>query len=295
MGNPGDTEQWAEKVIVSNRHAANHPASDYIRHVRALGEVRGPDAALAMLVRYEKEVPGVRQAVGTHAIRTTLLVRQLAQEITRLQHLATSVRERREMMLGDMRNRIAGLLQMVEKAEVPVGENIYVSEALLEADRVDGSVERAVDGLLQGEFLPANMGSPAWRNDVEAALLMRTENAIRAGLQLMRTGQTEEAVSMLEGLMAYAHEQLRPQLYANLAMACLHAGKKAPGHPLRWVGVEALTRLGFAASDSERLPRLREQYEDWPLTSSPPEAASPQRGVASFDTAGEQAVTQVNP
>ncbi len=254
--------QWAGKVVDANKFAMVQDYTDHARLVRGLVNAGQLDKAVSSLARFENEIPQVRQSASVQAAKARTLAAQIDHETHALQDMPASIRDRRMAHVKERQARLDELVGGLEHLEHRPEEAAFLSEAYMATGREEQAARSAAHALAHGCPLPPGMGSEAWRQQVATQTAEKTRARIKEGLDLLRAGQTREALSLFMHLVEHTPADLTPQLLANVVSTVVILRQKGEASASEFMPFArtALERLKHEYPDYERLPGLLQAF-----------------------------------
>jgi len=261
FGEDNRVVHWSNKVVDANKFAVTQDFTDHARLVRSLVKSGQMDKATATLVRFEAELPQVKQSASVQASKGYLLAKQIEKEKLELASLPESIKSRRLALLAEKESRLQTLVTSLSGLEQSAKEAVFVSEAYMAAGHSDKAAESAATAMANGQSLLPGMGDSSWLDEVKAQAVTKTKARILDGLNLLRANKTKEALMLFMELVEHTPPDLTAQLLANVVttvVALRHKGQNVTEFmPAARV---ALERLKEKYPNYERLPGLIESF-----------------------------------
>ncbi len=261
FGEDNRVVHWSNKVVDANKFAVTQDFTDHARLVRSLVKSGQMDKATATLVRFEAELPQVKQSASVQASKGYLLAKQIEKEKLELASLPESIKSRRLALLVERESRLQTLVTSLSGLEQSAKEAVFVSEAYMAAGHSDKAAESAATAMANGQRLLPGMGDSSWLDEVKAQAVTKTKARILDGLNLLRANKTKEALMLFMELVEHTPPDLTAQLLANVVttvVALRHKGQNVTEFmPAARV---ALERLKEKYPNYERLPGLIESF-----------------------------------
>ncbi len=262
VGDDARAIQWAGKVIETNKFALVQDFTDHARLLRSLVKSGQLDKATATAAGFEKEMPQIKQSACVQAAKIYTLTTQITAEAATLADAPASIKERRQAQLAEKQARVEGLVTSLASLEVDPAESVFVIEALMATDQVDKAAEVAAAAMAHGHVLPAGMGDPEWLKQVEEQAVAKTRARIKDGLDLLRAGQTLDALNLFMRLVDHTPVDLTAMLLANVVSTVVTLRQKGGQvNDILPFARTALERLKQEHPDYERLPGLIQSFE----------------------------------
>ncbi len=264
----GRMVQWAGKVVDANKFALVQDYTDHARLLRGLVNSGQHDKAMSSLVRFEAEIPQIKLSASVQAAKACTMAAQIASEISALENIPGSVRERRMAMVAEKQARLDSLVTSLAGLEQRPEDAAFVTEAYMSTGHEDKAAQTAAFALAHGCALPPGMGDAEWQKKVEVQAAEKTRARIKEGLDLLRGGNTRQALNLFMQLVEHTPVDLTAQLLANVVstVAILRQKGEAANEFMPFART-ALERLKHEYPDYERLPGLIRSFE---LHDNPP-------------------------
>jgi len=262
VGDDGRVVQWAGKVIDANKFALAQDFTDHARLLRGLVKTGQADKATAAVVRFETEIPLIKQSASVQAAKTYSLATQIASETAAIANLPTDLKQRRMAMLADKKARLDDLAASLEKLDARPEEAIFLADAHMSTGNTARAAEVSASAIAHGHTMPADMGDTAWQKQVEEQAVLKTRARIKEGLDLLRSGKSREALNLFMQLVNHTPADLTATLLANVVSTVVALRQK--GEPVNEIlpfARIALERLKHEHPDYERLPGLIQSFE----------------------------------
>ncbi len=261
-GNEDRLVAWAGKVVDANKFALSQDFIDHARLVRGLANSGQLDKATSTLMRFEAEIPQIKQSASVQAAKACTLAAQIASETSALDGVPSSIRDRRMAMVAEKQARLDSLVGSLAELKPSPAETLFVTEAYLSTGHAELATHAAATALAHGYVLPPSIGSANWLREVEIHAAEKTRIRIKDGLNLLRCGKTREALNLFMQLVEHTPADLTPQLLANVVstVVILRQKGEATNEFLPFART-ALERLKHEYPDYERLPGLILSFE----------------------------------
>lgn len=261
----GDDErvvQWADKVINANKFALVQDYTDHARLLRSLVKSGQLDKATATAVRFEADIPQIKQSACVKAAKTYALATQIAGETAALADAPASVKERRMEILAEKQQRLETMSAELATMESRPEEVVFVAEAHMVTGHAERAADVAATALAHGQRLPAEMGDPAWLEQVAIQAVEKSRGRIKDGLNLLRAGKNHEALNLFMQLVDHTPPDLTTMVLANVVSTVVALRQKGEtvSEILPFARI-ALERLKHEHPDYERLPGLIQAFE----------------------------------
>lgn len=262
VGDESRVVQWGGKVIDANKFALEQDFTDHARLLRGLVKTGQVDKAIAATVRFETEIPQLKKSACVQAAKTFTLATQIANETAALADLPVAMKERRMAMLADKQARLDTLAASLDKLESSPEEASFIAEAHMSVGQTEQAAEVYAAAMAYGHALPADMGDSAWQKQVEEQAVQKTRLRIKEGLDLLRAGQTRDALNLFMQLVDHTPADLTATLLANVVSTVVVLRQKGEqvNEILPFARI-ALERLKQEHPDNERLPGLIQSFE----------------------------------
>ena len=254
--------QWGGKVIDANKFALAQDFTDHARLLRGLVKSGQADKATAAMVRFETEIPHIKQSACVQAAKVYTLATQLAEETAALATAPAGMKERRMAILADRQSRLSELTARLDKLETRPEEAVFLAEAHIATGQTERAAEVAAAAMAHGHHLPGSVGDDDWRRQVETQAVQKTRARIKEGLDMLRVGKTRDALNLFMQLVNHTPADLTAMLLANVVSTVVMLRQK--GEPVNEIlpfARIALERLKHEHPDYERLPGLIETFE----------------------------------
>jgi hypothetical protein len=249
-------------VVDANKFALVQDYTDHARLVRGLVNTGQYDKAVSSLLRFENEIPQVRQSASVQAAKARTLAAQIAHETRSLEGVPASVRDRRMAMVAEKQARLDHLVESLAGLEHRPEEATFVSEAYMATGRDDQAAQTAAHAVAHGYPLLPGMGDDAWLKKVAAQAAEKTRARIKEGLDLLRAGRTRDALNLFMLLVEHTPVDLTAQLLANVVSTVVILRQKGEAaNEFIPFARTSLERLKHEYPDYERLPGLIKAFE----------------------------------
>ena len=264
VGDDGRVVQWGGKVIDANKFALAQDFTDHARLIRSLVKSGQADKATVATVRFETEIPQIKQSACVQAAKTYTLATQIANDTAALANLPPALKERRMALLAEKQARLTDLSASLEHLESRPEEAIFIAEAHISTGQNDRAAEISAAAVAHGHSMPASMGDAAWQKQVEEQAVLKTRARIKEGLDLLRGGKTRDALNLFMQLVNHTPSDLTATLLANVVSTVVVLRQKGEQvNDIIPFARIALERLKHEHPNYERLPGLIQSFEHY--------------------------------
>jgi CheY-like chemotaxis protein len=264
VGDDGRVVQWSGKIIDANKFALVQDFTDHARLLRGLVKTGQADKATAAVVRFETEIPQIKQSACVQAAKTYTLATLIANEEAAMTGLSTNMKQRRMAMLADKKARLDELAASLDKLDARPEEAVFLADAHMSTGNTERATEVSAAAMAHGHIMPTDMGNTTWQKNVKEQAELKTRARIKEGLDLLRNGQTREALDLFMQLVNHTPADLTAMLLANVVSTVVVLRQK--GEPVSEIlpfAQIALERLKHEHPDYERLPGLIQSFEHY--------------------------------
>ena len=267
MGDDNRVIQWGGKVIDANKFALAQDFTDHARLLRGLVKSGQADKAIATMVRFETEIPQVRQSASVQAAKVHILATQIAGETAALANAPPGMKERRMAILAERQARLDELTARLDTLEKRPEDAVFLAEAHIATGQVERAADVAAAAIAHGHRLPESIGDGEWQRQVAEQAVQKTRARIKEGLDMLRIGKTREALDLFMQLVNHTPADLTAMLLANVVSTVVMLRQKGESvNDILPFARIALERLKHEHPGYDRLPGLIESFERHPST-----------------------------